>query len=210
MRLRPASKRILLSLPILISLVACTGRTRPEEVREVPREMETEFEIRNLAKFPGVEPNTLWRLEADYQGSNGEVLSKSRVEVALVFDDWRSPLAPIEITPGYTYLRETGEFGDGPPDLYSVLYLSPEPLTMRMTQRIVPLNKTDPIPIPPGAKKLQARLIEVCPLKVRFMKQINRRPVGDVIPGRRVREEMHWREYRIDGACRNRPAGLPQ
>jgi hypothetical protein len=34
------------------------------------------------------------------------------------------------------------------------------------------------------------------------MQQINRRPKGDVIAVRTVREEMHWREYRISGPCR--------
>lgn len=159
-------------------------------------------EVKQLARFPGVQPDTLWRIDAAYLDDRGNVLSRNRAEVVLTYGDWQSELAPLQITPGYQYLRETGEFGDGPPDFYSILHLAPAPLNMRMLQRIVPVNQTTPIAVPPGATHLQARLFELCPLQIRYMRQINRRPIGDVIAVRTVREEMRWREYRISGPCR--------
>ena len=151
---------------------------------------------------PGVDPDTLWKLEAQYLDAEGAVLSDTRFEVVFVQGEWRSELAPIQVSPGYRLLRDPGEFGDGAPDLSSALQIAPSWLAMRMTQRIVPLNQTQPIVVPPTAKALRARFLEVCPLKVRRMKQINRRPTGDVIALRTVKEEMRWREYQPRGQCR--------
>ena len=193
------------SLPILLLisfLTGCTGRSAPEEVRKPPLDFDTQQEVAKLRRTPGVEAETLWRIEAAYLDEQNNLLSKTHADVVLTFDDWRSELAPLQISPGYQYLRENGELGDGPPDMYSLLYLAPQPLEMRMTQRIVPVNETQPIPVPPGAKRLQARLLEVCPIQIRYMRQVNRRPMGDVIAVRTAREEMRWREYRISGTCR--------
>jgi hypothetical protein len=161
-----------------------------------------EEEFSRYMKVPGVDPDTLWKMEAQYVDEHGEVLSTTRFEVAYVQGEWRSELAPLQISTGYLPLRDEGEFGDGPPDLSSAMKAAPSWITMRMTQRIVPLNLTEPITVPAGAKGLRARLVEVCPLKVRRMRQINWRPTGDVISFRHVREEMRWREYVVNGACR--------
>ena len=201
----PAVRRIYRLVPALFAvsiLTSCTGRSTPEVLAKPPVSFDTQQEIAKLARLPGVQPDTLWRIEAEYLDEQGKSLSKNRVDVVLTFGEWQSELAPIQITPGYRYLRENGELGDGPPDMFALLQLAPAPLNMRMTQRIVPVNQTEPLPQPSGAQVLHARLLEVCPLEIRYMKQVNRRSAGDVIPLRTVREEMHWREYRISGACR--------
>lgn len=192
-----------LPLVLFTALIGCTGRSAPTVVRKPPLDMDTQQEIARLNRTPGVQPDTLWRVQATYLDDSDQVLSQKPVDVVLTFGDWRSELAPMEISPGYQYLRENGELGDGPPDMFTLLQTAPAPLNMRMTQRIVPLNETDPLPVPAGAKKLQARLLEVCPLEIRYMRQVNHRSAGDVIPLRTVREEMLWREYRISGTCRH-------
>ena len=192
------------ALILLLGLCwACTGASAPEEVNVDSKTIAIEQAMIGQLNAPGVDPDTLWRLEAQYLDAEGAVLSDNRFEVAFVQGEWRSELAPIQISPGYHLIRDPGEFGDGAPDLSSALKIAPSWLAMRMTQRIVPLNQTQPLAVPPGAKTLRARLLEVCPLKVRRMRQINRRPMGDVIALRTVKEEMRWREYKPGGPCRD-------
>jgi len=181
---------------------ACTGSSAPEEMKVDSKTIAIEQAVDGQLNAPGVDPDTLWRLEAQYLDAGGAVLSDTRFEVVFVQGEWRSELAPIQISPGYHVLRAPGEFGDGAPDLSRALQIAPSWLAMRMTQRIVPLNQTQPLAAPTGARTLRARLIEVCPLVVRRMRQINRRPNGDVIALRTVKEEMRWREYQTGGPCR--------
>ncbi len=164
--------------------------------------MVTDDQLNGQQRIAGLDPDTLWRMEAQYLGENNVVLSTTGFEVVYVLGEWRSELAPMQISPGYVGFRDPGEFGDGAPDLLSALRLAPSPLTMRISQRIVPFNETQPIVVPAGAKVLRARLLEVCPLEVRRMRQFHWRPQGDVIALRQIKEEMRWREFRISGRCR--------
>ena len=178
------------------------GRTRPREVKEKAEDVEARQERNYIARFEGVQPNTLWRLEAQYLDARGGVLLSRRVDVVLAPGEWSSELAPLDVTPGWTGFRYPGQFGDGPPDLASAMRVSPEWMEMRMSQQITPFNETEAITAPMGAKRLQARLMEVCLLEVRRMEQFNYRPTGDVIAIRRVKEQMRWKEYRVKGGCR--------
>ena len=198
----PHGRLLLLVFLLLVSFPGCTGRTQPEEVK-VDYGFETRQEIKHIASLPGIKLDTLWRIEAQYLDADGGTLSTSRVEVVLAPGEWTSELAPLNITPGWTAFRNPGQFGDGAPDLAEALRIAPAPLEMRMSQRITALDQTEWIPVPAAAKGLQARLLEVCPLEVRHMRQMNYRPTGDVIALRRVKEEMRWREFRINGPCRS-------
>ncbi len=180
----------------------CRSTSFPEEVSEHSSLVTTEEQLSAPQRIPGVDPDTLWRLEAQYLGANGEVLSTTRFEVVYVLGQWRSEPAPLQISTGYIGFRDPGEFGDGAPDLLSALQVAPSPLTMRISQRVVPFNETQPIVVPAGATALHARLLQVCSLKVRRMRQFHWRPTGDVIAIRHVKEEMRWREYLISGPCR--------
>jgi hypothetical protein len=180
----------------------CRTDSSPEEVREHDTSVVTDEQFNGQRRIPGIDPDTLWRMQAQYLDEKGDVLSTTRFEVVYVLGEWRSELAPMHISAGYTGFRDPGEFGDGGPDLRSALQVAPAPLVMRMSQRIVPINETEAIPMPAGAKELRARVIEVCPLQVRRMRQFHWHPRGDVIAIRQVKEEMRWREYRISGPCR--------
>ena len=142
-------------------------------------------------------------MEAQYLDKSGVVLTTTHFDVVYVLGEWRSELAPMQISPGYVGFRDPGEFGDGGRDLLAALRLAPASLSLRMSQRIVPLNETDPIAIPVGAAALRATVLQVCPLKVRRMRQYHWRPAGDVIAIRQVKEEMRWREFVVSGPCRN-------
>lgn len=190
-----------LAIALVLILLACTGRSAPQVVRHVEDDPEIRREIREIEGC-GLQPNTLWRLEARYSDRGGAVLAQRRFDVVLVPGEWQSELAPLDVAPGYVAFRYPGQLGDGAPDLAKVLRLAPKPLTMRLAQSIVPLGETAPIPVPAGATTLRVCLLEVSPVEVRYMRQINRRPAGDVIVLRTVKEEMRWREYRVRGACR--------
>ena len=194
-------ERLLSSLFLALVFTACTGPTTPEVVKNPQFSLDEQQEIKRVSRIAGDKLNTLWRMEAQYLDESGKPLSTTKVEVVLVAGDWTSDLAPISPTPGWTAFRNPGEFGDGAPDLIGALNLSPVPLYMRPSQRITPLNQTDSIPVPPGAAGLRARVLEVCPLEIRYLQQTNRRPMGDVIAIRTKKEEMRWREFRITGPC---------
>ena len=184
---------------------ACTGTFALEEVKVDSKTLVIEQAMIGQLNAPGVDPDTLWRLEAQYLDAEGNVLSDTRFEVVFVQGEWRSELAPMQVSPGYHLIRDPGEFGDGAPDLSSALRIAPAWLAMRMTQRIVPLNELQPLAVPAGARALRARLLEVCPLRVRRMRQVNWISRGDVIALRHVKEEMRWREYQPKGRCRALP-----
>jgi hypothetical protein len=202
---RPDARRapLLLAFALCLACAGCTGLGRAEEVKVSAQELAAEQAMIGQLNAPGVDANTLWSMEAQYLDGAGMVLSDHAFDVAFLPGEWHSELAPIRITPGYKLIRDPGEMGDGAPDLSSALALAPSWLNMRMTQRIVPLNETQPLPVPEGAKALRARLLQVCPLDVRRMRQFNRRPRGDVIAVRTVKEEMRWWEYKTAGPCRS-------
>ncbi len=196
----PWSLSVLLVLWLTAS--ACTGSGRAEEVEVDARTLKIEQTEMGQLDAPGVDPNTLWTLEVQYLDEGSSILSDRLVEVAFLPGRWRSELAPIHVTPGWRLIRDPGEFGDGAPDLSSALRIAPSWLTMRMTLRVVPLDETEPIAVPAGAEVLRARLVQVCPMKARRMRQFNDRPRGDVIALRTVREERRWWEYQPEGPCR--------
>lgn len=194
---------LLVALTVCLACWGCTGASAPKEVKVSARELVIEQAMIGQTNAQGVDANTLWSLEAQYLDAEGNVLSDKFFDVAFVPGDWHSELAPIRISPGYKLIRDPGEMGDGAPDLSSALAIAPSWLTMRMTQRIVPLNETEPLPVPGGAKSLRVRLLQVCQLDVKRMRQFNRRPRGDVIALRTVKEEMRWWEYKTAGPCRS-------
>lgn len=189
-------------LVLCVTASGCTGPGRAEEVKVDARTLKIEQMEMGQLNAPGVDPNTLWTLEVQYLDEGGGILSDRLVEVAFLPGQWRSELAPLHVTPGWRLIRDPGEFGDGAPDLSSALRIAPSWLTMRMTQRVVPLNETERVAVPTGAKVLRARLVQVCPMEARRMRQFNDRPRGDVIALRTVKEEMRWWEYRPEGPCR--------
>lgn len=201
--------RPLLLVVLLASLAlcaACTGRSSPQEVKHLEDDIDAEQQIRQETRYissvPGMKPDTLWRLQAQYLDAHGKPLSTFKFEVMLSPGEWNSELAPLDVSSGWAAFRYPGQFGDGVLDLAEAMRLAPKPLPMRLGQTIIPLETTERVPVPSGAVSLQARLLQMCPVQVRRMRQFNYRAAGDVIALRRVKEEMRWREYRISGPCR--------
>jgi hypothetical protein len=196
-------------LALCLAVAGCTGPGRAEEVKVDARTLQIEQMDMGQLNAPGVDPNTLWSMEVQYLDGAGMILSDHAFDVAFIPGQWHSELAPIRISPGYKLIRDPGEMGDGAPDLASALAIAPSWLTMRMTQRIVPLNETQPLPVPEGARALRVRVLTVCPMEVRRMRQFNRRAKGYVIAIPTVKEEMRWWEYKMGGPCRSfTPEGM--
>jgi hypothetical protein len=202
--LKPVRDTLLVLLVCSQILLGCgNSLSLPEQVQDKDLSSETYERFKAGPGISAVDVNTLWQFEVQYFDENNGLISTTRAEVLYVLGEWRTDLAPIQPSKDYTWFRYPGLFASGAPDMAEAIRVAPRPLTLKPWQDITPVNETTSMKRPRGTATMQARVLQVCPVTVRRMRQFHWRPRGEsVVDLRQVKEEMRWREYRVSAACR--------